>query len=181
MSLNNIIDLADIKEVRAVSSNIDEASIDPYISEAQSQELQPLLGPAFYLAFVTDIDGGSPSPENTKLFEGGTYESGTLEIFFRGVKEFLSYATFSRFVIRNNQQVTRFGVVQREVPESSPVSSAMANQERLDARAVMQGVQREISDFLDSQSSDYPLWRRRSTTPTKQSFRFDKVPRNIRP
>ena len=183
MALPTIITLADIRAVRPVSASLDPDYIDPYIVEAQEQELKPLLGNAFFLEFVNNIDGGTPSTENELLFDGGEYASGNETFTFRGVNEFLSYASYARLAIRQNSLVTRFGVVTKETEESLPVNTAAFNQERYDARAVQMGIQKEITNFLNSssQSANYPLWRKRETSPTKQGFRFSKVPRNIRP
>ena len=182
MALPAIITIDDIREIRPITANTDQSHIEPYIVEGQEQELKQLLGPAFYNAFVKDIDsGGPPSPENELLFEGGEYQQGNQTWNFRGVKEFLSFAAFSRFVIRNNQQVTRFGVVSKIVEESTAVSTAMANQERSDARAVQMTIQREIIEFLQASPQDYPLFRQRTTSPTKQSFRFSKIPGRVQP
>lgn len=180
MALPAIITIDDVREIRPITANTNQDHIEPYIIEAQEQELKQLLGQSFYFAFVTDLEGGG-SPENELLFDGGEYENGNQTWNFRGVKEFLSFAAFARYVIRNNQQVTRFGVVTKVVEESTAVSTAMANQERSDARAVQMSVQREITEFLEANPTDYPLFRERSTTPTKQSFKFSKIERRIRP
>ena len=181
MALPAIITIDDIREVRPITANTNQDHIEPYITEAQEQELKRLLGPSFYNAFVKDINGGSPSTENELLFDGGEYQQGNQTWNFRGVKEFLSFAAFSRYVIRNNQQVTRFGVVTKQVEESIAVTTAMANQERSDARAVQMSIQREITEFLEATPQDYPLFRERTTSPTKQSFKFSKIPRRVRP
>ena len=181
MALKQIITIDDIRAVRPITANTNQDHVDPYIVEAQEQELKRLLGQSFYNAFVKDIATGSPSTENELLFDGGEYQNGNETWNFRGVNEYLSFAAFSRYVIRNNQQVTRFGVVTKNVEESTAVSTAMANQERSDARAVQMSVQREIVEFLEANPQDYPLYRERSTNATKQSFKFSKIGRVIRP
>ena len=177
-----IITIDILREHRPITANIDAVTFDAYAREAQDQELKNILGQPYYKFFIEAIDGGLPPIEEDLLFEGGEYTNNSNQIIlFRGVAAYLSYATYARLAVRQNSQMSRFGVVTKTVDESTPQSAANYNQERNDARAVQMDIQKEIVRFLNDNTDDYPLYLRKDTRSERQAFKMFKVPRRVMP
>ena len=80
----NIITIQDIKEVRPLAQ-LDPQRVDPYINEAQENDLRPILGDALFYDFITNID----TTKYRELLNGKTYTKNNYSIFFPGVKPML--------------------------------------------------------------------------------------------
>ena len=52
----------DFKPYRDISDNVDLTRLDPWILEAQKQEMRAFLGPELYLEMITAYPAGGPFP-----------------------------------------------------------------------------------------------------------------------
>lgn len=99
-----IIDSNYIREIRDISSNVDDVKrIEPYIEEAEKEWVIPSIGAKLY----KDLIAGGQSADNTTLLEGGYYNEDTA--YLSGLKKAISYLAYSRYVRNSNVFLTSSG------------------------------------------------------------------------
>lgn len=99
-----IIDSNYIREIRDISSNVDDVKrIDPYIEEAEKEWVIPSIGAKLY----KDLDNGVESDNNSLLLEGGYYNEDTA--YLSGLKKAISYLAYSRYIRNSNVFLTSSG------------------------------------------------------------------------
>jgi hypothetical protein len=149
--------------------------MDTWIREAQRFDIRPILGDAFYQDFVTKFNntGASEYSAYQDLLNGVTYTYNSQTIKFEGVKPCLVYYAYARMIKNQQVNVAPHSVVQKLTPQSQPVSASMIKLQVDDALSAAVVYQNEIIQFLDTKSTDYPLWTERgSEIVRKTSFNF---------
>ena len=94
-----IIDSNYIREIRDISSNVDDVKrIDPYIEEAEKEWVIPSIGAKLYKDLIDKVE----SENNTTLLEGGYYNGDTA--YLSGLKKAIAYLAYSRYVRNSHAQ-----------------------------------------------------------------------------
>jgi len=156
---NNLITITDIQEFKPLSKNTDtDKTVNPFILEAQEFDIRPILSDAFYSELITQIKSGSPSAEYDELFNGSIYSDGGIDKTNPGLKSVLVYYSYSRYLNRANTNSTAFGMVQKNNPDSTPISdkrlASLISQSESGAKAY----ENRVIDFLICNSNKYPLY-----------------------
>lgn len=99
----------DVQKVRAVAINVADEAIEPYIEDAEKQDIIPVIGADLYF----EIEANRDDPKYKELLEGGTYTdcdcAGTQ--YSRGLIVAVAYLAYSRMLIFGDIQYTAFGAV----------------------------------------------------------------------
>jgi hypothetical protein len=143
IQLHKLISITDIQTFRAISDNIPEDRIDPYILEAQQFDLKGILGKDLY----------------NKLFEvvsPGVYEYASLKPEYLG---FLAYSTYARFLGQNQVTSTSHGVVMKKTDWSENLTDQMLTRVISQARSNASAYGIELIQFLNDNVSSYPEWK----------------------
>ncbi len=159
----NLITIQDIQEVRPLAQ-LDPKRVDPYISEAQENDLRPILGDALFYDFVTNY-------ENTKyrtLLNGSTYTKNGYSVFFPGVKPMLCYFSLARITQNNVINLTSYGAVQKRVEGSEPIDQRILGSLVTELRDVANSYQTRVIDFLENDPTTYPLFNVSSNKDEKE-------------
>ena len=141
-------------------ADIPQGRFDMHILKAQDLDLKPVLNPALYYDFLTKFDStGDPMyAAYQTLLNGGTYSYGGQTIEYVGIKPMLCAYTFVRFLPMNPINVTRYGVVNKVDPRSTPVPSDeikyIVNNIKSDAAKY----QNDVVQFLSNNTTTYPLY-----------------------
>lgn len=172
MSKRVIITLKDIQELRP-TAELDGARLEPFILEAQDQDLRPVLGDGLYYDFMTKFyDTGDAMYSNYQnLLNGTTYTYDGQTIYFDGLKPMVVYYTLARFVQNNPVNIVRFGVVQKVVPQSQPVDAVMLRQVVNEMKSNAQTYKNQVDKFLLQNQSTYTKYIG-SNTSLKTGFRM---------
>lgn len=154
-----LIQLDDIKRFRP-TAELDAARINPFILEAQSHDLRPILGEALYYDFMKNYDGAAPTYDHYRdLLNGKEYTYNGYTVVHDGLQEFLSYATLARFFLMNPISITRFGNMKKLKDEKSepltPEETKMVVTD-LKSNAIRAGAL--IKKYLLYNISTYPLY-----------------------
>lgn len=149
-----LISIEDIKNYRPMADII-QTRIDPYIQEAQMNDLKPFLGEPLYRDILTNTS----STLNQELLYGKNYidESG-YTIVFNGLVPMLVYYSLARIISNNQINITSFGAVQKVNQSSTPLDIATIKMQVTELRANALSYQTEVKKFLDYYLSAYPLW-----------------------
>lgn len=99
----------DVQKVRAVAINVADEAIEPYIDDAEKQDIIPVIGADLYF----EIEENPNDPKYEGLLHGGTYvECGCAGTrYSRGLIVAVAYLAYSRMLIFGDIQYTAFGAV----------------------------------------------------------------------
>ena len=134
--------------------NFEEAFVLSYVLQAQQKDLKPFIGAAMYFDLVSNV-----SAENTALLDGGeSTDINDNPIFFSGVKAAVSFFAYARILGGNDvrARIASNSVQETEnatVAEINPVYIAVKH-----AQSEGKRLMNEAIEFIDGNSSDYPLF-----------------------
>ena len=155
-----LISITDIQEHKPISSNIDVTKkLNPFIKEAQVMDLRPILGDAFYLDLVADIEASPSLTKYADLWNGSTYLIGSDTYQNDGLKVVLVYYAYSRFLNRSNTNSTAFAMVQKTNPNSEPLTEAALARLVGQATSGAKFHEANVKKYLDNNASTYPLYK----------------------
>lgn len=154
---------ADFQPFKFLSANLDFESIGPYILEAQRADLVELLGHpmyyAFWQAFQTTNPPSLPLTIWSDLLNGAVFENlQSQDVQFYGVKPYLVYRTFSRFLNKSQVKMTRTGAVAKKTDESDYIDKDTLDKLRVETDSFAELYKRNIIAFLNIKRENYPLW-----------------------
>lgn len=154
-----LITKEDIKVYRP-TAELDDARIKPFIKEAQTLDLKPVLNDALFYDFVLNFDDtlGASYAKYQELLNGKLYTYNGNPIYFDGVKPMLSYMALARFVIDNPINITRMGIVVKTVNQSTPVDPQQIKMLVNELRSTAISYQNQVIQFLENNASTYPLY-----------------------
>lgn len=98
----------DLQAIRSVAINVAPEAIEPFIDDAEKQDIIPVIGAELYFA----IDGDRDNEKYHDLLHGGTYTGcGGIMQYSRGLIAAIAYIAYSRMLIFGDIQYTAFGAV----------------------------------------------------------------------
>lgn len=167
-----LITLANIQAVKSISLNVNESKqLTPYILEAQNFDLRELLGDAFYLDLVSDFTASPSLVDYSTLFNGGTYTYGDNTYHLDGIKLFLIYCTYARYLANSNVISTATGLVHKTNQYSEKVEEKTISRLVSQARSGATFVENNLKDYLRRFSSNYPLYKQEKEKSTGLKIR----------
>ena len=149
----------DFKPYRDISENVDLDRLDPWILEAQKQEMRAFLGPELYLAMIKDYPAGGPFPAGRflVLWEGVDVDE---KYRFYGLKPAIIYFAYARFLKNQKTVVTRFGVRNFDNDTSEQQADAATRTRQGEAQSMAVSMQADTEQFLNDNPTDYPEFNR---------------------
>ena len=160
MITTQLITLANIQAVKSISLNVNESKqLTPYILEAQNFDLRELLGDAFYLDLVADFVASPSLADYSTLFNGGTYTYGSETYHLDGIKLFLIYCTYARYLANSSVIATATGLVHKTNQYSDKVEEKTISRLVSQARSGATFVENNVKEYLSRYSSTYPLYK----------------------
>lgn len=157
-----LITIENIKEFRPMSSSIPQERITPYIQEAQQFDLKRLMGDPFYTDFMARFD----NPADGKyaayqaLLKGTTYTINGNSVEYPGLIGYLSYMSLARFFNNNQINVTKYGLVSKDMDQSTQLDWKAIAAAVAEIRANALNLQVDIRQFLMASvnAGVYPLF-----------------------
>lgn len=144
--MEKLITVADIKLIRPISNNINPVDlIEPYISEAQRFDIQPVLdcSDEEFLQEIIDNKG-----------DGDIYDALIVQI-----TPVLAYYSYARYLQNVGVKVTNAGVVHKKTEWSEPADERTISRLVTQAQSSALAYQKILTDFLDDNKTDYPNWK----------------------
>lgn len=152
---------------RAMSAHIDKKTLESLIKETEDMDIRPALGAEFLASLLNEP---IPTAYTTLLMEGGYYpncytedfnpseESG--ERYFAGLKKTVAYYVQAKLVKTNDNQITRFGVMQKDSEYGYRPSQAERNDQYNDLAHIADIYLRETLDFLRVMAPLFPIYQK---------------------
>lgn len=160
--MKRLITIDDLLKIRPLAKGISQSRIDPYIDEAQEIDLLNVLGEALYYDFMTRYDqvGDGMYQKYQDLLNGKVYTppGATYSFEYTGIRTMLSYFMLARLVSDQAINVTRYGLVTKEVDESTQVDVKALDRYVQTIRSVGINYQTRVIKFLRDNPGDYPLY-----------------------
>ncbi len=149
MSLPNhsLITFADIQKVRAVSNNVTENRLAPYITEAQDIDFRGLIGKEFYEVLLTPV-----TPATFPV----TYKYPELKNEYA---PYLAYYAYARFLTQNQITSTDHSIVTKRNDWSDPISDATLSKAVNSARGAGVEYGNRFIEFMNDNVDTYPEWK----------------------
>lgn len=169
----------DLATFRDISPNIQDAKFEQYIREAQAVECRDFLGAELWLILQEDYDDVAKlftAPRLQNLWFGTDYVNPAgVTVRFYGYINAGIYFSYSRFLLQQQTNVSRFGVesVQNEISED--ISNPQVRLKGRDAQQMAFNYQNDAYTFLTDQPTIYPEYVQAKTQPKRTSFSFFKV------
>lgn len=169
----------DIKVYRP-TAELDQERIVPFIREAQTLDLKPVLNDVFYYDFVKKFNNDAADEYEVyqEFLNGKEYTYAGDTYFFDGLKPMLCYYALARFVASNPVNITRAGIVTKTNQQSQPVDGGTLRAAVNELRSSAVFYQAEVIKFLERNPTDYPLWQTEgadSNTGRRTSLNFFKA------
>ena len=169
----------DFAEFRDLSANIKDDKLLIFIRESQTVEIRDFIGAPLYTLLQLDYIEGTKSFSQAKFSElwfGKDYpNSQGHTVRFNGLMSALIYWSYTRFLLQQQVNVSRFGVesVQNEISED--VDVAQVRIKGRDSQQMALRFQNDAERFLKTFPAIYPEYIPGNTNPRRTSFEFFKV------
>lgn len=164
--ITNLITKADLDNYKYIADSArNVASFPQFVSEAQLFDVKYWLGDALLMEIIGQA-ATTPqtiSVANQTLLDGGTYVYNGCTYHFQGLKAAIVYYAFARMTNRISFNYTAAGIVLKDSDLSTPATTKDIQRLETEARLMGDAIKCEIQDFLNRNSSSYPLW----TNPVK--------------
>lgn len=166
-----LITKSDIALHREISRGVKDDKINPFIEDAEFQDLRPLLGDKFYSDLVDnsgETNYANLLNEFEYTYDGVTYKN-------PGLKKVLSIYAYSRYILFGSFTDTAFGFVQKSNQDSTPVGDSQKRNIYTQERNTAFNYWREVEKYLSRKKEDYPLWNSGSCAPKRGRLRISKI------
>lgn len=170
-----LLTLEDIQEHKPMSKNIDwDKKVEPFIKEAQYFDLKDIVGDALYLALVQEVDTDN-FVKYGDLWKGSTYKCGGDDTINPGLKKVLVYYSYARFLTNAPTNSVAYDMVRKENKYSEGTSRKDLADSVAQAQSGGRGLEFDVIKFLNTNSSDYPLYKCPETQGTAGRIRISTV------
>lgn len=151
---------------RPISKHIDNAIVEAYIREVEELDIRPVLGDRFLL----DIMAKPEKPQYKRLLEGWspdnpwdeTYDStfgATSEYKFNaGLKMVVAYYVLARLIKNNDLQITRGGLVHKELDYSEKPQREEKRNQYGEICAIADKYLLQVRNYLKAYPKRYPMY-----------------------
>lgn len=156
----SLLTLSDFAKFPEVNKNTNfETKVEPFIIQAQVNDLKCILGNELYYDLLKDFSASPSLGKYTDLFNGVEYTYSGKKYTHEGIKNALIYFSLSRITLNRNVNDTPFGTVSKTTPYSEKVDESVVNRQVSILKSTAINYLNDVVDYLNRNSNDYPLWR----------------------
>jgi len=165
-----LITKADIANYRQISDNVPDKVINPYIIDAQFNDLQKLLGGDFY----NDLIRNYADSKYVSLLNGGDYEYNGTTYTNVGLKAVISHYAYARYILLGSNIDTPFGFVTKDSDSSTQTDLSTKKTIYKENENLAFNYWQNVLLFISRNASDYPLFTNSCVT-RNSTFRISKI------
>lgn len=136
---------------RAMSAHVDKKTLEALIQETENLDIRPALGVTFYQE-VVNTDGNNEYIN--LLLEGGYYNDGHAHL--QGLKAAAAYYVQAKLVKSNDNQITRFGMMQKDNEYGYRPSLAERTDAYNDLCSIADQYLQDVLDYIAENSEHLP-------------------------
>ncbi len=166
-----LINRTDIVEWKDISDTINDKVLNQHIYDAQFIDLQRLMGSQFY----NDLERNYDNTVYQSLLNEGDYTHLSTTYFNAGIKRVLVDYAYARYVLLGSNRDTPFGLVVKQTNES--VQTSIEDRKTIHKINQHSGFNywENVVDFINRNSTDYPLWNEAECIVKRGSFRISRI------
>lgn len=154
--MNHIITPEEVRQYgRAMSSHVDKKVLESLIQETENMDIVPALG----VALVRELSETTSNEYHITLLEGGYYNDGKAHL--QGLKSAMAYYVQAKLVKTNDNQITRFGVMQKDSEYGTRPSLAERNDQYNDLCSIADQYLRDALDYIAQHEEHFPTMCKR--------------------
>lgn len=148
--MKHIIVPEEVREYgRAMSQHVDKKVLESLIQETENMDIVPALG----VALVRELSEPTDNEHYITLLEGGYYNEGKAHL--QGLKSAMAYYVQAKLVKTNDNQITRFGVIQKDSEYGYRPSLAERNDQYNDLCSIADQYLRDALDYIACHSEHF--------------------------
>lgn len=142
----NFITVDELKQLTAISQNVDVSLLVPFIQVSEEMNIYPILGTALVTELLNQIDTITLTPDNEKLLNEYIIPFDAWSTFMES-SIFLLYRTVNKGLVKN------FG------DNSTPLDRFELSQYRQSINDRVSFYKNRLVDYLNTNKSLFPLYR----------------------
>jgi hypothetical protein len=163
MSFTPILTYSQQIAIKKISAN-NQSRYAAIELEVENSELRELLG----TPLLQDLQQNASTALNVKLLDGTSFNNcAGNAIYHKGLRYVLAYLVYSRYISESLVSDTFTGFVQKTRQDSELLSDGRIRQLQEFSRKVAMSEWLTIKEYLNINSTDYPLW---ISTETKKPY-----------
>lgn len=166
----NLITRTDIALFKQISKSVYDDVLNPFISDAQFTDIQPLMGSDFYF----DMIANATDANYVTLLDGGPYTYQGEDYTNVGLKAVIVHFSYARYMMFGSQVDTPFGFTEKTNENSNNVSVSGRKTIYKMNQQMAQGYWENVEMFLIRNADDYPKWAS-GCRPKTGTFRISKI------
>lgn len=164
----SLISISDVREYRQIDSKFNEIRFDAFCMEIQRTNLRNLLGGALYKAFMASDRATGIYYD---LLNGKDYVVNGELVHFYGIKPILCYWWLSLATREGDLFLGTIGAIQFVNNQQQSFESAKEKQTiSAGYTSTAQGYANDLIEFLNANSSSYPLWSNSQSEVNRSNF-----------
>lgn len=165
--MKHIIVPEEVREYgRAMSSHVDRKVLESLIQETENMDIIPALG----VALVRKLSEPTENEHYITLLEGGYYNEGKAHL--QGLKSAMAYYVQAKLVKTNDNQITRFGVIQKDSEYGYRPSLAERTDQYNDLASIADQYLRDALDYIACHSEHFPTMCKRGIRNNRTIYRI---------
>lgn len=165
--MKHIITTEEVRQYgRAMSSHVDKRVLESLIEETENMDIIPALG----VALVRELSEPTENEYYITLLEGGDYNDGRAHL--QGLKSAMAYYVQAKLVKSNDNQITRFGVMQKDSEYATRPSLAERNDQYNDLCSIADQYLRDALDYIACHSEHFPTMCKRGIRNNRTIYRI---------
>jgi hypothetical protein len=163
MSFTPILTYSQQIAIKKISAN-NQSRYAAIELEVENSELMEMVG----VALLQDLQQNASTDLNVKLLDGTTFVNCSGHtVYHKGLRYVLAFLVYSRYVTESLVNDTMTGFVQKTRPDAELLSDGRLRQLQETARKIALCEWQIIKEYLNLNSTDYPLW---ISTETKKPY-----------
>ena len=165
--MKHIITTEEVKQYgRATASHVHKSVLDSLIEETENMDISPALG----VVLVRELSEPTENEHYITLLEGGDYNDGRAHL--QGLKSAMAYYVQAKLVKSNDNQITRFGAMQKDSEYGTRPSLAERNDQYNDLCSIADQYLRDAIDYIACHSEHFPTMCKRGIRNNRTIYRI---------
>ena len=158
-----------------ISQRIENQNINTFIQEAEAMYIRERITHNLYvdlLEYVKASDKSKFPKEYEILLNGGIYETNGEKRIFNGLIEAIFYYTHSRLVKKNDENVSRFGFVQKDDDYSTQHDLKTKLIAEKDSLTIADIYLNDCILYIESNTDKFPLFKKAGVAKNRIRLNF---------
>lgn len=150
----------EVEEFIPIPSSFDfDKRFGIFVTQANRIDLKRFLGVDFYNDVIINLSLAIPPVQYSDLLDGETYTNKRgNDVIYEGLRPVIANFAISRFIEKQQVNVTRKSTTKKKNDHSEPVSDKQLNTISSDYRSLANSYLKELYDYLEARKDLFPVY-----------------------